>query len=281
MGISELVVGATIIALGTSLPEIAVTAASLATGARALSLGNIVGSNITNIGLIAGLSILFFPVRIGTTKTQRNNFIFLLFTLLFLSLYLLPHNGRQILATVLFIFSFIFIALEFIWGERGRAKEDRTLLKTGRKKLPLGANLLGTVFALGALVISSKYLVSSSLVLASVWHLDQEIIGLTLVAVGTSLPELATSLWSGIKRNDKLLLGDLQGSNILNLSLLGTLVVIAGDGTGWAHTLSLGYLFFFSAILFGLVEYYRGRTIPKIFGATLVASYGLYLTQLY
>lgn len=279
--ISELIIAATIVAIGTSLPELAVTISSLFENAALLSLGTIIGSNISNIGLIIGLSILLFPVRIGTEKTQRNNFIFLTVMLFFLGHFVLPHVGKLIFGSILLISTVVYLFLEYSWGKKGRMHEDRKYFKSFKSSGFATGNLIISLVTLMSVIISSKYLVTYAIQLAQLFKLDPEFIGLTIIAVGTSLPELSTSILAGIKKDSKLLLGDILGSNIVNLTLMGGLIIIFSDGTGIINKISLGYLFFFTIFLFGLIQYYKGRVIPRVFGLLMILIYLIYLLNIY
>lgn len=275
--LSPLVIGATLIALGTSLPELAVTVSALSQKSHELSLGNLIGSNIANIGLILGISLIIRPVKVGTVKTQRNNTLLLLTTLVFIFLQILSFELRRPLAPILLFISIIFILLEVSWGRDGSLKEDLlALLPIPREKFTV-ADWIFFSGALVLLVISSRFLVSSSTGMALLWGISPEVIGLSLVAVGTSLPELSVSISAAVRREDKLLLGNLIGSNILNLALLGSIVVMFADVSSLSHTLSLFSLFAFTVLFFLMIRFFSGKTLGVNLGVMLVLAYLAYL----
>lgn len=275
---SPLVIGATLIAVGTSLPETFVTISSLTQEVSAISLGNIIGSNIGNIGLILGLGITLFPIKIGTQKTQRNNLILFLLTLFFSALFFVPETLRKSLALFLLIFYLFFLIVEIVWGEIGRKKEDKkALAKMPRVRGRPLYYLLGIAGSVITLIISSNYLVLSALKISERLRIDPEIIGLSLIAIGTSLPELVTILISGLNQEWKLITGAVQGSNIFNLSVLGTVIIILGNGLGPAHNFSLFYLIIITLTFFLLTRKYEGTNIPRPFGLLFLASYLTYL----
>jgi cation:H+ antiporter len=280
--LSPLVIGATLIAIGTSLPETFVAISSISQHVPNISLGDIIGSNIANISLILGMGILLFPVRVGTNKTQKNNLIILLLTTSFVLLFFIPAPIRKSLALFLALFYVLFIVVEIIWGEIGSHKEDRRALNKMHKYRgrPI-AFFLGILFSLAGLIISSKYLVSSALNIAAMLKIDPEVVGLSLIAVGTSLPELVTTVISALNKEWKLLLGDIQGSNIYNLSVLGAVLILFGDGYGSAHTFSLIYLMLTTTTFFLLIKKYEGVIIPRIYGLLYLISYGVYLIFIY
>lgn len=275
--LSPLIIGATLIALGTSLPELAVTVSALAQKSHELSLGNLVGSNIANIGLVLGISLIIRPVRVGTVKTQRNNILLLLTTLTFIFLQILNLESRRPLAPILLFISVIFILLEVSWGRDGSLKEDLlSLVPVPREKFTVvDWFYFGGLLAL--LILSSRFLVSSATSLALLWGISPEVIGLSLVAVGTSLPELSVSVSAAVRKEDKLLLGDLIGSNVLNLALLGSIVVMFADVSSAVHTLSLFSLGAFTILVFLMLRFSSGRTLGRNLGVLLILAYLLYL----
>ena len=275
--LSPLVIGATLIAFGTSLPELAVTVSSISQKSNELSLGNLIGSNIANIGLVLGISLIIRPVKVGTVKTQRNNTLLLLTTTAFIFLQILGFESRRPLAPILLFISVIFILLEVSWGRDGSLKEDLlSLLPIPREKFTV-VDWLFFSGSLVLLVVSSRFLVSSATGMALLWGISPEVIGLSLVAVGTSLPELSVSISAAVRREDKLLLGDLIGSNILNLALLGSIVVMFADVSSAVHTLSLFSLGAFTISVFLVLRFFSGKILGRNLGVLLVLSYLAYL----
>lgn len=280
--LSPLIIGATLIAFGTSLPETFVAISSIYQNVPNVSFGDIIGSTIGNISLILGLAILLFPIKVGTNKTQKNNLIMLVLTACFVLLFFLPPGTRKLLALFLTLFYVVFIVIEIIWGEMGSRKEDRRALThmhhyRGRTSV----FIVGILLSLLALIVSSKFLVSSALNIASVLGVDPEVIGLSVIAVGTSLPELITTIFSCLDKEWKLLLGDIQGSNIYNLSVLGAILILFGDGFTQIHTVSLIYLLATSVSFFLLIKKYEGKIIPHTYGLLYLISYGAYLIYLF
>ena len=216
--LSPLIIGATAVALGTSMPELSIAISSIVQKVPSLSMGDIIGSSIANVCIILGISILFFPIRVGTEKTQRNNLILLLLTASFISMFFIPLNIRKFLVFGLLSFYIVFLIMEFVWGQEGRKHEDKKAIEKMEKVKGLPIKyILNMLLAFGGLILSGKFLVSSAVGISTVLGLESEIIGLTIIAIGTSLPELSTSIISGSNDEDKLLVGDIQGSNIFNL----------------------------------------------------------------
>lgn len=281
--ISPLVIGATVIALGTSLPELSVTISSLAQKVSGLSLGNIIGSSIGNAFFIGGVSILIFPVRIGTTKTQRNNIFNLIITLLFISAFFLPVGISRNLAIGLFAVYLVFLVVELVWGEEGGKKEDKKTIskleKSNDNKIIIGAK---AVLAVAGLVFASKYTVSSAVYIADFFKLKDEVIGLTLLSFGTTLPEFITSVAAGLKKDWKLMVGNLQGSGIFNLGVLGFLLIRystlppLGD-----NFIPLAYLLLSALAIFILFRKYEGTVIPKYWGIIFLIIHASYLLLIF
>jgi cation:H+ antiporter len=280
--ISPLIVGATIIAVGTSLPETFVAISAIAQKAVDISFGDIIGSNIANICLILGIAIFFFPVRIGTEKTQKNNFLMAILTIFFASMFLLPQESRNIVGAILIIFYIAFIVIEIFWGEIGRLKEDKkALTKMEKYRGNPVLYLAGTVLSMAGLIISSKYLVGSAISISNIFGIREEIIGLSLIAIGTSLPELATTIASGMRKDWKLLYGDIQGSNIYNLSIIGALLFMFG---GNGYQIDPFSIIFMIAVTFSIIilsHKYKGSHIPRVYGLIYLAVYVFYIFRIY
>lgn len=280
--ISPLIVGATLIAVGTSLPETSVAISAIAQNAIDISFGDIIGSNIANICLVVGLGILLFPVRFGTEKTQRNNIIMLLLTAYFILLLFLPFQIRKPLSFLLVFFYIAFLVVETVWGEIGRLKEDKkALAKLSTKDGSAIGYLIGIVISLAGLLASSHFLVSSVISFSKVFGINEEIIGLSVVAVGTSLPELATTIVSGIDKDWKLLFGDIQGSNIYNLSMIGALLLISSKINYQIPFYPLIILASSTVAIIILSRKYEGTNIPRLYGLAFLGLYAFYVFRLY
>jgi cation:H+ antiporter len=284
--ISPLIIGATIIAIGTSLPETFVAISSISENAVDISFGDIVGSNIANICLILGLGILLFPIRIGTEKTQRNNIIMLLVTASFVALLFAPSELRKILGIFLILFYFAFLIIETAWGEIGRLKEDKkALAKLSTKKGNPAIYLIGILVSLTGLLISSHYLVAAVIYFSRLFSISEEIIGLSIVALGTSLPELATTIASAMDKDWKVLYGDIQGSNIFNLSVIGAILFMSGK----LPTIINLQISLYPLIVLGvttltiiyLSRKYEGTHIPRLYGLAYLAIYAFYIAKIY
>jgi cation:H+ antiporter len=243
---------------------------------------HLIGSNIVNVSLIMGVSILIFPVRIGTEKTQKNNLILLFLTIFFIGIFFLPYPIQKTLGFVLIFFYAIFFITEIVWGEEGSKNEDKkALAKLEKSRDNPFLYLAGILISITGLIFSSKYLVSSVISISQIFKINQEIIGLSLVAVGTSLPELATTIASGLKKDWKLLYGDIQGSNIYNLSVIGSILIVLGSSNSGIDQFSLIFMGLTIFSIIALSHKYMGTTIPRIYGVLYILSYAFYIFKIY
>jgi cation:H+ antiporter len=206
----------------------------------------------------------------------------LIITLVFVALFFLPDNIGKTLGIALIVFYIIFFVTEIIWGKEGSSNEDKkTLAKLERSKGNPILYFLGVALSIGGLIISSKYLVASVIEISKAFNINQELIGLSLVALGTSLPELAAAISSGIKKDWKLLYGDIQGSNIFNLSIIGAILIIFG---GNGYSIDVFSLVFMAVTIFSVIllsHKYMGTNIPRGYGIIYILVYVFYIYKIY
>lgn len=273
--LSPLIIGLTIMSLGTSLPEVAISVISSAGGDNGLATGNIIGSNIINVFLIFGIGILVDKLRIGTTKTQRNIFILLLatfFFVLFEAFFPFPK-----LLGVFFILSYLgFTLLEYKWGIMGRVKEDFAFITSLRKRKVTPDLIIGLILAVAGVGIGGFLVVDSMQELAVLSGYSTTLFGLTLTAVATSLPELLTTVQSQKQDEDKMTIGNLLGSSLFNLLFIGGLANLFGGSMTLPIT-EIMFLIFSSILFFGIVTFYKGKNIPKWVGLFLLVVFFTYI----
>lgn len=273
--ISPFIVGVTVVALGTSLPELAVSAAALARQDVGLALGNIVGSNIVNIFLVFPVGILIGKLRIGTTKTQYNAFLLLAITALFIAL-----RMTSIPSLVLGAF-FIFLALlvtvvEYKWAMFGRTHEDLLKLKKLKKeRLSLG-QILGFLISIGGIIVGGILVVASVENISLLTGYSTTILGLTITAVATSLPELLTTVFSQEENQEKITLGNIVGSNIYNLLFIGGVVTLFSTNTP-VQTRDWVTLVFATMCFVAILTHFKGRKVPRWVGFLLIVFLAIYL----
>ena len=274
--ISPLVVGGSAVAIGTSLPEITVSFFGGIDKAPHLALGNIIGSNIANIGLILGISILFDGIRVGKHKTQNSTGIYFLLSVATF-LVLLTSSFNFVFGTIFIILGLVVLWWQVHQGVDGALTEDKELMQKMEKthENPLILSLYFIV-SLVVLVIGGKLLVDYGVVLANLLNISQTVIGVTVVAVGTSLPELAVSIIGLIKHQEKLVIGNILGSNMFNVFFGGGIL-----GLYEVHSLgnnqTLIFFLIFSLILSLILHKFKGEEIPRFYGVLLLFLYGAYL----
>lgn len=224
-GIPQLVIGLTIVAMGTSAPEAAVSITAAFAGNAEITIGNIVGSNVLNILIILGITALVYPVAV-----QKSSLIFDIPVVLFATaiLFVLGYDGNisrldGIIMLVLFVAYLFFLfwdakrqkKLESAEVQQEEVENEET--KNEGKNLSLPKALIFTVIGLVLIVAGSNFVVKSATFIATALGLSQRFIGLTIVALGTSLPELFTSVTAAMKKNSDIAVGNIVGSNIFNI----------------------------------------------------------------
>ena len=223
LGIPQLVIGLTIVAMGTSLPEAAVSIAAAAKGSAEITIGNVVGSNILNVLIILGTTALIkaIPVQESTVRYEIPFTIFA--TVLLAGLGLWDHVVGCVDGAILWVFMILYL-LYLLWmTKRGKTVQEE---EEGRRK-PIWLLLLMVVAGGAMIVFGSDVTVDAATAIAKHFGMSERFIGLTIVALGTSLPELVTSVTAAIKGKTDIAVGNIVGSNIFNiLFVVGTAALI-------------------------------------------------------
>lgn len=230
--IPSLIIGLTLVSLGTSLPEASVSIQSSINGSSALSIGNVVGSNIVNTLLILGLCALFVPITIDKDMKKFDIPIMLgLYVIILLFCFVITRGvierWQGIVLVVLFVAYMTFLVI------RAKNNQMKTIDQVEenseqKDKKPLWLNILLVLLGLGAIVLGGDLVVDKATFIALELGMSQSLVGLTIVAVGTSLPELVTSIVASIKKENDIAVGNVIGSNIFNVVfILGTSAAIS------------------------------------------------------
>lgn len=211
-GVSQMVIGLTIVAMGTSMPELCVSMVSALKGTPDLAVGNVVGSNTLNTLLIVGCSALVAPIMVKRSSVRRDIPFAVLASLLML-IFCLDGGIDRLDAALLFILFavFMFVTVKYSKNEGTEAKTTAA---------PLGKAALLLVVGLVCLILGSNLFVDNASFIASTLGVSDAVIGLTIVAGGTSLPELATSMVSAKKGNSDIAIGNVIGSNVFNILMI-------------------------------------------------------------
>ncbi|MBC57234.1 MAG: sodium:calcium antiporter [Confluentimicrobium sp.] len=278
LGVSPLVIGLTLVGFGTSMPELVTSVQAGLIGSPGIAYGNIVGSNIANILLIAGVSAMIYPVIVGRAALMRDAMVMLAVALAFTLMAQVVPMGR--LAGGLFVM----VLAGYLWlviRQERTLPDTETDLTTPRRGRPL-AMALGIAFAGLVLVVAgSALLVDGAVALARGIGVAETVIGLTIVAVGTSLPELVTSVVAALKKQGDVAFGNVVGSNIYNLlGIGGTTALIAPSEMPQAISRFDAPVMVGVSLLFLLVSA-TGLRIGRREGAVLLAGYGAYIWWLW
>lgn len=285
-GLSDLIVGLTIVAFGTSAPELTISIMSAVDGNTGMAIGNVVGSNIFNTLLIIGAVALARPIHIGKGIMINEIPLVILASVAILAMGCSPWlDGiapeiSRVNGILLLLFFVIF--MRYIFSQARESKQDRSGQPAGAKPQPkMWLSAIMVVGGLAALIYGGDLFVDKASAIARSWGVSDAIIGLTIVAAGTSLPELATSLVAAVKGNSGIAVGNVIGSNIFNIFLvLGCAAAVRPLPFGGISMLDLGVLTG-SALLFWFFGwFFKTRTITRIEGTIMAACYILYITLL-
>ena len=278
LGLSELTIGLTIVALGTSAPEIFVGISSVLNGTESIAMGAVVGSNISNIALIFGVSCIGISMR--PTKTNPIQFIPFILAVVVLGLGL---QDLKITKAESIEFLFVFAAFMYItYLYRIPDKID----ESDNSNIQIGKTTLLLILGLLALIIGSNYAVINAEKIATILNVPQVIIGLTIIAIGTSLPELAATISAIIKNKNDMVIGNVIGSNVMNIALVVPIIGMFSDVTFESNILSRDFLVLsITSILFILITaiYSSSRfnlKVIKLIGCIFVAGYLGYILKL-
>ena len=236
LGISPLIVGLTVVAFGTSAPELAIAVKSSLDGQADIALGNVVGSNILNILLILGMSAMITPLVVDSQIIQREVPILLVVSLVLFGAAL---NGTLsiIEGAVLFGGSIVYTMFAIFSARAANRDTSKDDLETEKPTHPTVSFLL-VILGLGMLVIGADFLVDTAVVLATWFGVSELLIGLTIVSIGTSLPEIATSVMAALKGMRDMAVGNVIGSCLFNVMAVGgAAALFSTDGLNVAHAL--------------------------------------------
>ncbi|MCA9368718.1 MAG: sodium:calcium antiporter [Pseudomonadales bacterium] len=280
---SPLFISLVIVALGTNLPELTVTGVSLYQHDADLAMANLIGSSIANITLIFGIAVLFNNIRIGTNKSQKNAVLLLAITVLFVILLLSSvSKTNQVIIFVITISAALLY--QYLSAKEGRLHEDKRLLDqlqklyTKKRRYPNFFYAVMLTTTISGLAVGGLVTVNAVNNLAHILGYATSVLGLTLTAVSTSLPELLLSILASRKNENKVVIGTLVGSNIFNLALFPAIVLWLGEQgpiSNWELYSLLIITIFFSLMLF----MYKGRNVAKKVGFGLIAIYLVFVIR--
>ena len=286
--IPTIVIGLTIVAFGTSAPELTVSLSSALKGSADISVGNVVGSNLFNTLMIVGCTALFAPIAVTRNMLAKEIPLCILASLVLLvccnDLFLDGGSDNVLSVTdglVLLGFFVVFLSYTFAIASHGKPTDGQPEEETEIKELPLWKSLLYIVGGLAGLIAGGSFFVDGACGIARSLGVRESVIGLTLVAGGTSLPELATSVVAALKKNPEIAIGNVIGSNLFNIFfVLGCSASVTPLRLTGITNFDLwvlvgsGILFWFFGVFFGK------RTITRVEGSVLMLCYVAYTAVL-
>ncbi len=220
--ISQLAIGLTIVAFGTSAPELMVNVFASAQKHHEIVLANILGSNNFNLFIILGLAGIITPLSVQS-NTAWKEIPFSFFTTILLFVIIndqLLWSGKSSMLTRLDGFILLFFFFLFLYYVYRQLRNNRSTVELPKKELPMLKIILLFILGLSGLILGGKLVVNNAIKLATILQVSEKMIGLTIVSIGTSLPELATSIVAAVKKNNDIAIGNIIGSNIFNILLI-------------------------------------------------------------
>ncbi len=285
-GVSALLVGLTVVALGTSMPELVVNVLAALRGTGDIAIGNVVGSNIANIALVLGVSALLVPLRVQISIVWREIPFALLVIVLagvMASDIILDGSAVNTLSRIdgLALLSMLSIFLYYLVAGARAARSEPDLPAQQVGKFSWARSGWDVVIGIVMLVIGGRFVVDNAVLIATTLGLSEKLIGLTIVAVGTSLPELVTSVVAVRKGETDIGIGNVVGSNILNIILvLAIAAVITPLPFSASAFIDIGVAIGFTALLFAFMYVGKRHELERWQGAGFLACYATYLAFL-
>lgn len=276
LGLSEFIIGLTIVGMGTSAPEFVVSMAGALAGKGDIAVGNVVGSNIFNTLLILGITSILMPMAITRSNRKVDIPVNILVTLVFV---LLGTDGISRVDGAIFLAIFAgYIWYSFKKGNDSSSDAEKAADQAG---MPVWKASLLAVLGLTLLILSGNMVVDSATEIARDLGISEKFIAVTILAGGTSLPELATCISAAVKKKGQLALGNIIGSNIFNLLLIvGASAVIKPLSFVGMNMVDLGVLLLSSIVLYTSVFVGKKNTLDKLDGVLFLLLWGGYMAYL-
>ena len=275
-GLSPIVIGLTVVAFGTSLPELVVSIVAAIGGSSPLAIGNVVGSNIANVGLVLGVSSLIFPIKINLSQIKNDLIIYIFVCLMFSAFCMNGSISRQE-GLILFLSVLIYTWYSFYYSSRKNNDEDVN------DKNPSNLRMLFILIISGITLLSfgANLFVKGAIDIARYFGISEIVIGMTIVALGTSLPELATSVIASFRKEHAISIGNIVGSNLFNLlSVIGIVSLVSPiESPKEILFFEIPYMIIYGLILFpiGMLK----QPIHRLTAAFLLIGYLFFIYQLF
>ncbi|MBO5267049.1 MAG: calcium/sodium antiporter [Ruminiclostridium sp.] len=275
LGVPQLVVGLTIVAMGTSLPEAAVSVTAALDGNAGITVGNVVGSNILNILIILGITGVITAVAVQKSTIRYEIPFMLVITILTIVLGMSGNSISRVEGIILWIFFIAYLTYLFVLAKKGNQSEE----EAPNKDAKVWKLILGLVAGLVIVVWGSNIAVDAATALAKIIGLSDRFIGLTIVALGTSLPELVTSVTAARKGNADIAIGNIVGSNIFNiLFVIGTSALIIP--VAFEPNFVIDTLIALAAGILLWVSVAKSKKLTRPWGIVMLLGYAAYFVYL-
>ena len=277
LGIPELVIGLTIVAMGTSLPEAAVSVAAAAKGSAEITIGNVVGSNILNVLIILGITSLIRAIPVQKTTVRYEIPFTIGVTVLLVGLGIFDHVITRLDGGILLAFMVLYLLYLFRMAEKGKEENKSSNQPNEKKTLPL---LLFMVVLGGVMIVyGSDVTVDAASAIARKFGMTERFIGLTIVAFGTSLPELVTSVTAAIKGKADIAMGNIVGSNIFNILFVVSATALITP-VQYAEGFLVDSIVAVLSVLLLLICVLKNHRLGRIGGGLMLLSYVGYFVYL-
>lgn len=284
-GLSDMVVGLTVVAFGTSTPELSISVVSALQGNAPMAVGNVVGSNIFNILVIIGVVAIVRPIKVEPSVMVNEIGLVVISSLALLAIGFsdfLGASGERIVSRssgiLLLLFFLIFLRYTFAQAKSAPESDPAAQKGADKKEMPIWRSILLVIIGLAGLVYGGDRFVAGASGIALALGMSEAVVGLTIVAAGTSLPELAASIAAAIKGNSGIAVGNVIGSNIFNIFfVLGTTATITPLPFGGISHIDLAVMMGASLIFWLFCWKFGKQTITRPEGAILTALYVAYV----
>tara|TARA_B110000008_G_scaffold245293_1_gene255460 strand:+ start:55 stop:996 length:942 start_codon:yes stop_codon:yes gene_type:complete len=277
--IPKILIGMTVVSLATSAPELIISLKSALKGSADLAISNVVGSNIANLGLVLGLTILLSPIKISK-NIYKIDWPIMMFSALYFFVIIL--DGSISFYEGIILVCFLIISIIYLIKHQEQSEEDMDLDVSAIDSLPKSIILLifGGIF----LYLGSEWFISGAIDLAGYFGISERIIGVTVVSIGTSIPELVTSMVAVIKKEKSISLGNLLGSNIFNVfAVLGITSIVTPLVVSDMNIINFDIyvMLFISAIILPLIFFPKRFVLGRVEGIVILTFYSFYIFNLF
>lgn len=280
LSIPKIIIGMTIVSFATSAPELIVSLNATMMGYSDFALGNVLGSNIANLGLVLGIVVIIYPVTIKR-RFYYTDFPLLIFSTAVFYLFIASNSEISRTEGIIMLVLILLILFYLFYYQKPDTSSLDNDLSLGRQKVSTSFFLL--VISAAILWLGAETLIKSSISVANKFNVSERIISITMVAIGTSIPELAASVAASLKKHNDLAIGNLIGSNIFNLLVVIGITSVVNPITGIDFDIiskDMIWVVVFSFILLPLVYFHKRNKLNRIKGIILLAMYVAFIIPL-